>query len=199
MVFNTSGGARHVPTVLAPYFVTTPAIASYAAGAAPAQTVAYPPAADAPGSNPSNPILLDATGKLSLTIWRPQRLAVPGAESGEFMDMGHLHYGLTGTTPDGGREVACAGFYSGLSPSLTQTAAGGQDFGKSLFPLTDNGADSVPSVVDTLSFTLDVAGCFGAAGAATPGGTIALTLTAAGESRPGGMDRGAQMVYVRFA
>ncbi len=113
--------------------------------------------------------------------------------------MGHLHYGLTGTTPDGRREVACAGFYSNLSPSLTQTAAGGQDFGLSLFPLTDSGADTVPSVVDTLSFTLDVAGCYGAAGAATPGGTVALTLTAAGESRPGGMDRGAQMVYVRFA
>ena len=57
----------------------------------------------------------------------------------------------------------------------------------------------MPSVVDTLSFTLDVAGCYAAAGAATPGGTVALTLTAAGESRPGGMDRGAQMVYVRFA
>ncbi|MDX6597285.1 MAG: hypothetical protein QOE87_1172 [Gaiellales bacterium] len=199
VVFNTSGGARHVPTVLAPYFVTTPAISSYAAGAAPAQTISYPPAADAPGANQGNPIVLDASGKLSLTIWRPQRLAVPGAETGDFMDMGHLHYGLTGTTPDGSREVACAGFYSNLSPSLTQTAAGGQDFGTSLFPLTDSGADSVPSVVDTLSFTLDVAGCYGAAGAAAPGSTIALTLTAAGESRPGGMDRGAQMVYVRFA
>lgn len=199
VVFNTSAGARHVPTVLAPYFVTTPAISSYAVGAAPAQTVSYPPAADTPGSSQSYPIVLDATGKLSLTIWRPQRLAVPGAETGDFMDMGRLHYGLTGTTPNGGREVACAGYYSNLSPSLTQTAPGGQDFGQSLFPLTDSGGDTVPSVVDTLSFTLDVAGCYGAAGAAAPGSTVALTLTAAGESRPGGMDRGAQTVYVRFA
>jgi hypothetical protein len=30
-------------------------------------------------------------------------------------DMGQLHYGLTGTTPDGSREVACAGYYSGLA------------------------------------------------------------------------------------
>ena len=164
VVFNTSAGERHVPTVLAPYFVTTPAISTYAVGTAPAVTVAYPPTADTPGSGPSNPILLDATGKLSLTIWRPQRLAVPGAETGDFMDMGHLHYGLTGTTPDGRREVACAGYYSNLSPSLTETAAGGQDFGMSLFPLTDSGGDTVPSVVDTLSFTLDVAGCYGAAG-----------------------------------
>ena len=134
VVFTTSAGERHVPTVLAPYFVTTPAISSYAAGAAPAQTVAYPPAADAAGSSHGNPIALDATGKLSLTIWRPQRLAVPGAETGDFMDMGHLHYGLTGTTPDGSREVACAGYYSNLSPSLTQTAAGGQDFGAVALP-----------------------------------------------------------------
>jgi hypothetical protein len=52
--------------------------------------------------------------------------------------------------------------------------------------------------VDTLSFTLDVAGCFASSGV-THGSTTGLTVTAAGESRPGGMDRSAQMVYVRFA
>ena len=53
-------------------------------------------------------------------------------------------------------------------------------------------------MTDTLSFTLDVAGCFGAAGAMTRRHARS-DLTAAGESRPGGMDRGAQMVYVHFA
>ena len=100
--------------------VTTPAISSYAAGAGrPSRLLSA--RGRAPGSGPSNPIALDATGKLSLTIWRPQRLAVPGAETGEFIDMGHLHYGLSGTTPNGGREVACAGHYSGLSSTLSQS------------------------------------------------------------------------------
>jgi hypothetical protein len=197
VVFGTSGGDRHVPVVLAPYPVTTPAIASYAVGAGPAQTVSYPPAPGTVGSSPANPIALDAGGKLTLTLWRPQRLAVPGAESGDFIDMGHLHYGVSGTTPNGGSEVACGGHYSGLSSSLVETPSNG-NFGDSLFPLVDNGADSAPSVVDTLSFTLDVAGCFASSGV-THGSTTGLTVTAAGESRPGGMDRSAQMVYVRFA
>jgi hypothetical protein len=198
VVFDTSSGERHVPTVLAPYFVTTPAIASYAVGTAAAQAVSYPPAAGTPGSSRDTPIQLDAGGRLTLTLWRPQRLAVPGAETGDFIDMGHLHYGVSGTTPAGDREVACGGHYSGLSSSLSETPSSG-NFGDSLFPLVDSGADSAPSVADTLSFTLDIAGCYAAVGAATPGGTLALTLTAAGESRPGGMDRGAQNFYVRFS
>jgi hypothetical protein len=198
VVFGTSAGDRHVPVVLAPYFVTTPTLASYAVGAGAVQPVSYPPAPGTAGSGPDTPIQLDASGALTMTIWRPQRLAVPGAETGDFIDMGHLHYGVTGATPAGNREVACGGRYSALSGSLSETPASG-NFGDSLFPLVDNGADSAPSILDTLSFTLDVAGCFAAAGGGAPGTTTSLTITAAGEGRPGGMDRGAQTIWVRFA
>ena len=153
-------GDRHVPVRARALPVTTPAISTLRgrrrcrADGHVSRRLPAPPA-----RAPSNPIALDATGKLTLTFWRPQRLAVPGAETGDFVDMGHLHYGVSGSTPNGSREVACAGYYSDLSRSLSQTAANG-DFSQSLFPLTRQRRGLCAERRRHAHFTLDVAGCF---------------------------------------
>jgi hypothetical protein len=45
---------------------------------------------------------------------------------------------------------------------------------------------------------VDLGACLRAAGIDPAGQTVELTLTAAGESRPGGQDRGAQNIAVRL-
>jgi hypothetical protein len=103
--------------------------------------------------------------------------------------MGHLHYGVTIGGQGISSEFSCAGNYSGLSPSLSEA-------GRQLFPLTDSGDDARPDPGRTLRFTVDVGACLRAAGYASAGRTVTLTLTAAGEPRPGGQDRAGVLVDV---
>jgi hypothetical protein len=196
VTFATGSGAVIVPTTLASYFVTTPAITSYSSGGATTQ-LSYPIAPGAPGEDRGNPIVLDSE-RLALTFWRPQRLSIPGVERGTFVDMGHLHYGVM---PSGlSREFSCAGSYSNLSPSLKAEASNGilPSQGAKLFPLADSADDSGPDPKRTLSFSVDLGACLRAGGIDPAGRTVELTLTAAGESRPGGQDRGAQRFAVRL-
>jgi hypothetical protein len=188
VVFGTSGGPIHVPTALSAYFVTTPAVATWASGGA-SQPVTYP-------VTDTSPFAL-ADGTLTLTLWRPQRQAVPDAEPGAFYDQGRLHYGIALASADGTREFGCAGFYSGLSSTLAARGAA-SDPAIQLTPLTDSADDAAPSPARTLGFTVDLAGCLRAQGVDPAGQTFRATLLAAGESRPGGMDRAAQMLSVSF-
>lgn len=192
VLFQMSSGPVTLARSLPPYFVTTPAIASYDAGAGP-QTVSYPVAGDAPGTD-GNPLTL-AADQLALTLFRPQRLAVPGAESGTFIDMGHLHYGVVPSTQT--QEIGCGGHYSNLSSTLSEAAATG-DPSTSLFSLTDSAADAAPSGSSTVSFTLDLGGCLRANGQPTAGETVRLAVTATGDSRPGGVDRAAENLTVKL-
>jgi hypothetical protein len=192
VVFTTDTGVVRLPRSLPPYFVTTPAVVGYDGGGGP-QTLAYPVAPGAPGTA-GNPILMTSE-RITLTFYRPQRPAIAGAESGAYVDMGHLHYGIPVTVT--GREVACAGDYSGLSPTLVAAPAS-EDFAFQLFPLTDTAADAAPSAENTLAFTLDLGSCLRRAGVDPAGRTLSLGLTATGESRPGGVDRAAQMLNVRL-
>ena len=133
-----------------------------------------------------------------MTFWRPQRLSIPGADTGTFTDIGNLHYGVTpGGLP---REVTCAGLYSGLSSTLREESSTGvsPDQGAKLFPLVDSAPDGRPNPARTLSLTVDVGNCLRRAGIAPEGRTVELTLTAAGEPRPGGQDRAAQSIAVRL-
>jgi hypothetical protein len=196
VAFATAAGPIIVPTTLASYFVTTPALTSYSSGGATTQ-VSYPIAPGTPGDGSGNPIVLESE-RLTLSFWRPQRLSVRGVERGTFRDMGHLHYGVT---PGGlQQEISCAGSYSNLSSTLTAEPSNGvsPSQGAKLFPLADSAGDSSPDPSRTLSFTVDLGACLRAGGMDPAGRTVELTLTAAGESRPGGQDRGAQNVAVRL-
>jgi hypothetical protein len=178
VVFRTGAGTVTVPTTLSSYFVTTPVLTNH--------------------SGPE-PIAL-ASEQFSATFWRPQRAAIPGAESGDFTDMGHLHYGVTIGGQGISREFSCAGHYSGLSSTLRAESSTGvfTEEGAKLFPLVDSAEDARPDPARTLSFTVDVGACLRGAGLSSTGREVTLTLTAASEQRPGGQDRAAQMVRVRL-
>src|SRR5439155_26355558 len=89
-----------------------------------------------------------------------------------------------------------AGYYSGLSSTLTAVSGGSPDFALQLFPLQDTADDGPPDGSRSLSFTLDLGGCLRAAGVDPAGLTLVLDVTATGESRPGGVDRTAQFLHV---
>ena len=154
--------------------------------------MSYPVASDGPGTN-SHPIVMTSE-QVGLTIYRPQRTAIPGAEPGDWTDMGHLHWGIPLNVNN--HEVACAGYYSGLSSTLTAVSGGSPDFALQLFPLQDTADDGPPDGSRSLSFTLDLGGCLRAAGVDPAGLTLVLDVTATGESRPGGVDRTAQFLHV---
>ena len=205
VVFRTGAGDVTVPTALSAYFVTTPAIVSYASGG-PETRLSYPLPPGSPGccgqgegTPDGNPIVLQSE-RLTLTFWRPQRAAIPGAESGAFTDMGGLSYGVVPGVPGSSGEFSCAGQYSGLSSTLTAQPSTGirPEEGALLFPLRDSARDAAPAPDRTLSFTVDLGACLRAAGIAPAGRTIVLTLTAAGEPRQGGQDRAAQRFAVRL-
>jgi hypothetical protein len=199
-VLNTSSGSVRKPVAIGPFFVSVPAVKSYDAGFGNIE-VDYSNSSE-PGTGPGNPIILSATKTLRLTFWRPQRTGVSGAGEGEYVDMGNLHYGII----VGGlsTEFTCAGFYTGLSSSLTEDSnplgEGDSPFsnqGARLWPLTDSDADSEIDVNNTVSFTVDLDDCLTRAGESTSG-TLQLSLTAAGADLSGGASRGAQMLYVQL-
>jgi hypothetical protein len=193
VIFTTPTGTIRLPRSLPPYFVTTPAVVSYDGGSGP-QAISYPVAPGAPGTA-SAPIAM-ASERLTLTFYRPQRPAIAGAESGAYVDMGHLHYGIPLTA--GGGEVACAGDYTDLSPTLVDAGAASGDFALQLFPLTDTADDAAPGSDRTLSFTIDLGACLRRASVDPTGQILHLGLTATGESRPGGVDRAAQTLWVHL-
>jgi len=120
VVFTTSTGVVRLPRSLPPYFVTSPAVITYDVGGGP-QAITYPVASNGPGTN-SQPIAM-TTEHIALTLYRPQRTAIAGAEPGDWTDMGHLHWGVALTVNN--QEVGCAGYYSNLSSTLMATPAGG--------------------------------------------------------------------------
>jgi hypothetical protein len=178
VVFRVGDETVTVPTMLSSYFVTTPLITNL------------------PGAEP----ITMGSEQLSLRFWRPQRAAIPGAESGNFTDMGHLHYGVTLGGDGISREFSCAGHYTGLSPTLSAESSSGvfSEEGAKLFPLVDSADDARPDPTHTLSFTVDVGACLRGAGFSSTSRSVFVTLTAASEQRQGGQDRAAQSVRVQL-
>jgi hypothetical protein len=195
VVLNTGGGPVELPTALSPYFVTTPALVSVT-DAGVTTPMSYPLTDQSPGSS-SNPVRL-SSGSIGIRFWRPQRRAIPGAEAGDFVDMGRLHYGVVLTSENGSREFGCAGLYRDLSPTLVPATGGSDPFAVALTPLVDTRGDAPPSPADQLGLTVDIAGCLAANGAAAAGQAVDVTLTAAAEPRPGGMDRAALTFRVQL-
>lgn len=190
--FTTDSGPINLLRTVSPYFITSPAVISYNAGAG-AQTVSYPISAGAAGTNESNPIVMTSQ-QLALTLYKPQRATLPG-ENGDYMDIGRLHYGIPLEVD--GKEFGCANNYSGLSSTLSNTGTG-SDFATQLFPLSDSANDQAPSPSDTVSFTIDIGACASANGVSVAGKTLGIAVSATGESRPGGVDRTAQTIRVKM-
>jgi hypothetical protein len=102
--------------------------------------------------------------KVQITLWRPQRPTIPGAEDGALMDIGGLHYGV-----DVSGAFCRAEDFSDLSETL-QPASGDA-------PLVDTAADAPPAGA-TMSFTVDTAACAAHGGADTGGGLPLLSVFA---------------------
>ena len=187
---------------LAPYFVSVPALKSYSAGAGEI-TVDYnsvsPTSGTIPGTSPSDPIVLPASGKLTMTFWRPQRAAIRTDETG-YLDWGTLNYGVG----VGDVQATCAGLYTNVSSELvadsTPFGAGDSIFfnqGANGTPYRDSLGDRAASVGNTLTFTVDLKTCATRAGG-TGTGTAMVSLEARGESVTGGQTTARQSFYVRF-
>ncbi len=192
VVFDTDAGPVTVPTSLGGYFVTVPAIKSYDAGAGEV-AINYPVDGSTPGVNGSNPIVLSGS-TLRLTFWRPQRAAIAGAESGAYVDMGHLHYSIPMETSS--QEFECAAEISDLSPTLTTGWTSSDTMAPALFPLTDSSDDAAPDASNTLSFTIDLGACLVRHGLGTSGAQLRGPLTAIGEPTSGGADSAVQQMEV---
>jgi hypothetical protein len=193
VLFNTATGTTTVPRSLPAYPATTPAITSYDTGSGP-QTVSYPAAYDAPGTG-ANPATM-ASDKITLTFFRPQRLAIPGAETGDYIDMGGLRYGVP--MDIGNREVGCAADYSRPSATFSPTQPSEHDNYNEFFPLTDDAGDSAPDSAGTLSFTFNLGDCLRHNGVDPAGKSFELALTAVDQYRRGSVDRDTQGFEVKF-
>lgn len=139
---------------LVQYPTTTPAVRTYNAGAGEV-TVDYPVPTNTPGTR-EEPIQL-TSDSLTLEFWRPQRLAIEGAETGTFIDSGHLNYGIRLDVED----VCRFEDYSALSSRLTQAP----EDTSSQAHLRDSADDAAPDPENLLRFTVNVGACIRRAGA----------------------------------
>lgn len=197
---------------LPPYFVTVPATRAYNITDSDAGNDVLVDYGDSsgPGTSNGNPIVLASgggfSGKLRLQLWRLQRAAVSGLESGDYRDFGHLNYGVIITNNSG--EFTCGELYEDISSTLTELPSVGQgnsyesSAGALLWPLVDSADDYEPSSAsdtttvgnNTVAFTVDLASCLDRNGLSP--GTHSVTITAAGADTGHGNNRAAQIIYV---
>ena len=194
------------PIAISPYFVTTPAITNVTTGAT-SRALSYPYTANE-GTNRSNGFQLGADGNLSLTLWRPQRLALPG-EAGQFYDVGGLHYGITldsistAANPNGeqraNQEVGCSltagSGLGGNSPAL-------DGLWNTITPLQDTTlTDQAPNAANTVALSSNILACAQAAfpGQNLAGGSANLSLLAIGQPLSHGANRTGVSFSVKFA
>ena len=125
--------------------------------------------------------------KVDITILRPLRPPVPGAETGTAISMGNLQYGVDVYIPGTGSSPAFCPFaaFSNLSPTLSQYQS------KMAFtssPLADGADDAPPSDARTISFTVDLAQC-GSPSVAV-GKTVAIDIVASDASNNNAQPQG---------
>jgi hypothetical protein len=192
---SETGAVNEIPVSLSPYFVTTPALQSYSVNGA-LTSVSYPYPTDGPGTHDSAPIALGSDGSLSMTLWRPQRLPLPG-ESAAYYDVGGLHYGLTVDSVTSGSgdeqrptsEAGCP--MTAVNGVRTDTEGLSAGFAV-LAPLRDETlTDQAASAARTISFNADIAGCVRNyfPGISTGGLKARVSLLAMGEPLPHGANR----------
>lgn len=160
-------------SALAFYFTSTVAVKTLGDHA-----FTYPVAPGSPGASP-NPVTIP--DKVRVTLWRPQRPAISGAETGTLRDIGGLRYGV-----DIGANCRPEDF-----SELSETLSFGTPNEEA--PLADSAADAEPSGA-TLSFTLDARTCASRATGDNGGGFPLFTVIA--EDGVGDLTR--QHIVVRF-
>jgi hypothetical protein len=168
MVFHivTDKSKTDYASTLGPFFVTTPVIKTVD-GYSPS----YPVKEGDRGTQSGQPIELSST-KVTYVAYRPQRLAIQGAESGTYMDMGHLKYSVEDPTNRGGDNCPLDS-YSDTSPTLTPEGNGPDQW------LSDSADDSAPDPQNTIAFTVDFAKCVAEdGGPSIAGQRMNLTITA---------------------
>lgn len=195
--YKTATETVTVPAELTLYFASVPAVSSIgtgsgAAAASSPQTISYPASPGVYGSV-QNPVMLGGDS-INLAFWRPQRAAFPG-ETGSYVDVGHLHYGVSIAVPMGSDGCPAAAF-SGLSSTLSDTPPSAETMYNGAYPLVDSAADAPPSPANQLGFTLNLDSCLTANGQATSGNEIGVELAAADDPRNGASDSGRQTIYV---
>ena len=187
---STSGVVATQPTTISPYFVTSPALASYGPGDGSLTPVNYPLTPTTPGTSAANPIQVDSSGRLKVRLWRPQRFALPG-EASEYYDIGGLRWGVSVesyTDPSGGYHPGA--LQACQTSDLVGVTANSSANDKVQF--TDSSALDVATDVAqkdsrVLGFTVDVRACLAAGGYPTANGTkTRITLLAQGAALPGG-------------
>lgn len=187
---SASGVVASQPTTISPYFVTSPALASYGPTPGALTPVSYPLTGTTPGTSAGNPIVVNSAGSLTVRLWRPQRFALPG-ESSDYYDIGGLRWGVSVesyTDPSGvyhqGGLAACP-----TSELVGVTAA---PVANDKVQFVDSSALDVATDVAlkdsrVIGFTVDVKSCLAAGGFPTASGTkTRITLLAQGASLPGG-------------
>lgn len=155
-LFNakSSAGVATFATTLPPYFVTTPAIKSIEHGAA-THTVTYPVTAAEPGvggglpGGSTTPTLALTSDVVTFTVWRPQRQAIPGAETGAFRDLGQLSYLVMA-----GNATCTADDITAVSDGLVEGSDGFYSLVK------DTAADAAPDPANVLRITVNLGTCF---------------------------------------
>jgi hypothetical protein len=169
----TSDQGASAVAALAFYFTSSVAVKTMGS-----HTFSYPAGSGSPGS-PGNPVKIPS--KVQVTLWRPQRAAIPGAESRPLMDIGGLRYGV-----DVSGAFCRAEDFSDLSGTL-RPGSGDEA------PLQDTAADAPPSGA-TLSFTVDTAACAARGGGDTGGGFPMVSVVA--QDASGDLTR--QHIVVQF-
>lgn len=162
-----AGGESSVTMMLNPYALTVPSIKSingspYVAG---------------------TPVKA-ADGKVTIELYRPQRLAVDG-EDGTFRDIANLKYGVV-VGREGQNDAGCGGAaYSDAAGFDVSTET---DQGAMLAPIRDKEVTDMAPGTSTLKFTVDLTKCAQVSWSSLPN-SISLSLVAAGENLTGGYNR----------
>lgn len=143
--FKFVAGTATAALAMGPYFQAPPVLTQI--GATPL------------GDNRPASISVSRTS-VAITLQRPLRAPVPGAETGTAISMGTLNYGVLvqrqGTGLSGPPAYCPAAAFSGLSPTLAPATS---TMAVSSYGIADSAADAAPGPDRTISFTVDLTKC----------------------------------------
>jgi len=192
---QTSGSSASTELQVAPYFVTTPYVAN-AAYALPTGSVTPVMTADSLGTNPGS------TGTLNLSIYRPERLALPSETSTTgIMDQTGLHYSveisqaINGNSPGGSGGICPSSSFSAVTNGTATSSSLGGEVTDSATSDFDPAGSGNPAPV---GFSVNLDACTAALGSGysfSSGNTYYVSVIADGEATSTG---GAPTAWVGF-
>jgi hypothetical protein len=192
---QTSGPSASTELQVAPYFVTTPYVAN-ATYELPTGSVTPVMTADSSGANPGS------TGTLNLSLYRPERLALPSETSSTgIMDQTGLHYSvkisqaIEGNSPGGSSGICPSSSLSNVtSGTATSSPLGGEVTDSAASDFDPAGSANTAPV----GFSVDLDACTAALGSGysfSSGNTYYVSVIANGEASSTG---GAPTAWVGF-